>query len=67
MSPSDTQYLEIVVNLHAAFNDFKKMKFWLETKNPNFGNIAPIKLIALGRGHKVLNFIINALDEGNYP
>lgn len=55
--------IDIILGLHVYFNDIKKIKKWLTTKNPNFGNIAPLKLMQIGREKKVLEFINNALDE----
>ena len=55
------EYLEIVVLLHAFFNDFEKMHLWLTTENPHFAHSTPAQLIIRGRGHKVLSFINNAL------
>lgn len=55
--------IEIIVNLHAFFQNYQKIKLWLTTKNLNFGNITPLRLMQMGRSHKVLEFIINAIDE----
>lgn len=57
------EYLEIVVLLHAFFDDFEKMHHWLIFENLNFGGSTPAQLIIRGRGHKVLSFINNALRE----
>jgi hypothetical protein len=49
--------VEIIVNLHAFFNDTKKVALW------KFGGASPMELIAKGRGGKVLSFIVSSLDE----
>lgn len=59
-------FLQIVVELYSFFKDYDKVNAWLYTKNPHFGNIEPMQLMAVGREHKVLAFIKNA-QEGNLP
>lgn len=39
---------------------------WLETKNPLLGGVAPLDMIKVGRGHKLVAFINNCV-EGNRP
>ncbi len=65
LMPIDETNLEIVVALHAFFDDFEKMKHWLTTKNLSFGDSRPIDIINRGRGHKVLYFIKTAIDEND--
>lgn len=60
----DETTIEIVIGLHIFFDDYKKAKDWINTKNLNFGGVAPLELINRGRGKKVLQFINNALEEG---
>ncbi len=55
-------FIELIVTLHAYFNDYEKIEHWLYTYNSNLGS-TPIELISIGRGHKVLQFIKAALDE----
>jgi len=43
-----------------------KAVLWIMVKNPHFGNISPLQLIAMGRIHRVKQFIENA-KEGNMP
>lgn len=62
----DPTTLEIIVKVHDFFKDYKKTMAWLTTKNPMFGNISPLYLINVNRGHRVLQFIENA-KEGNLP
>jgi hypothetical protein len=60
---ADEETVEIIVELHCFFNDCKKVAQWLETKNPMFGNIAPLRLMQVGRSRKVLEFIMQANHE----
>lgn len=62
----DAQLIEIVVKIHEFFKDYKKTAAWITTPNPHFGNIAPIRLIGMGRAHKVIQFIDGA-REGLLP
>lgn len=55
--------IELIVELHATFNDYKKIYFWLNTPNPNFGGISPASLIKRGKINKVLEFV-RAAAEG---
>lgn len=57
------EVIEIIVELHATFSDYEKIHFWLTTKNLNFGDVSPLYLILIGRGHKVLQFIKSAAEE----
>lgn len=60
--------IEIILRLHAFFQDESKVVSWLKTKNPMFGNLAPALLMARGQkfARKVLQFIDDA-QEGNLP
>lgn len=58
--------VEIVCRVNDFFRDYEKSATWLNTPNLNFGNLAPLFLIGVGRGHKVLAFIKDA-REGNLP
>lgn len=61
------QLIEIIVKVAKIFDgDYNKTKFWLTTKNPSFGFIAPLHLLRIGRGHKVLEFV-NLAEEENFP
>lgn len=63
----NTQLIEIIAKLCKLFdNDYHKVMVWLEEPSHSFGYIAPIKLIKMDRGHKVLQFIDDAAD-GNLP
>lgn len=47
--------------------DHSKVKRWLTTKNLHFGGIEPLKLILFGRGHKLVDWVLNAIDESTPP
>lgn len=54
----------IISHLEKFFkNNDDKIKDWLETKNPNLGNLSPLELIKRGRAHKVLEFVESAMEE----
>jgi len=59
----DNQLVEIIVKVNSILNDYDKTRAWLTTKNLNFGDILPRALIERGQGHKVLEFIDDALFE----
>ena len=60
LMPINPTAVEIIVGLHVFFDDYEKICAWLETSNPNFGGTAPLRLMQLGRGSKVLQFIDDA-------
>lgn len=43
--------------------DYGKASFWFTTKNPLLGEIEPVILYMMNRGHKVTSFIDCQLDE----
>jgi len=53
----DRVMIEIIIELHVFFKDYRKIEAWLHTKNMNLGDCKPITLIASGRGKRVLQFI----------
>lgn len=59
----NAELVEIILGVNTYFDDSAKTAQWLLTKNPQFGNIAPLRLIQIGRGNKVLYFVENALRE----
>lgn len=62
------QFIEIISKILAFFDgDIKKSRLWLITSNPMFGHIPPLKLIVMGRGDKVLQFILKAEYENQPP
>jgi hypothetical protein len=61
----DQNFLEIILLLGDFFKrDYNKMRAWLYTENLNFGGVEPMRLVAMGRGHVVLNFVKDA-EAGN--
>ena len=38
---------------------------WMSTQNPHLGNVAPIRLLELGREEKVLNFVRATIEENS--
>lgn len=56
-------FIQVVKDVLECFQgNVMKTKFWLTTNNLNFGGISPLKLMAIGRTHKVQEFI-NAAKE----
>lgn len=55
-----------IINEVCALMGWKREKAmsWYHTKNPNFGGASPFKLVVMDRGHKVLQFIKAALEDG---
>lgn len=57
----------IIESLMTFFKDEPKKAFWwLFTENLNLGGFSPVKLILMGRGHRVESFIRDAM-EANKP
>lgn len=42
--------------------DKQKASLWMESKNPNFGDVTPLDMIRFGWGNKVLFFIREAKE-----
>lgn len=66
---TDMEYIAIISRLiqHGLTWDKAKATLWLGTENPNLGGAKPISMILNGRGHKVLKFVIAALEENEPP
>ncbi len=63
----DKKDLEIIYLLSVFFKqDYEKVAAWLETPNPNFGEITPLTLMRRERSHKVLNFIKAQKEDGQW-
>lgn len=57
--------IEIVALVTKIFdNDLSKISTWMNTGNLNFGGFSPTQLIERNRGHKVLEFIRDAIEQG---
>ena len=60
------QLVESIFDVFDILNSMEKTAHWFTIKNPHLGNMRPIDMFLIGRGHKVLSFIRNA-KEGNLP
>jgi hypothetical protein len=59
---------ETIYRLDEFFKDHPhKTAKWLTTKNPLLGNVEPINFFLIGRGHRVLYFVICSLDSNFIP
>jgi hypothetical protein len=45
----------------------EKAQLWMNTENPHLGNSTPDHLVMMGRSHKLMSFIENAIDENGDP
>lgn len=54
--------IETIILLHVYFDNYEKIYLWLNTENPNLGNIKPIHMIFGDRGNKLISFIKVQLD-----
>lgn len=62
------EFIDIISRLLKFFKgDIKLTRTWIVTANYNFGNIPPLRLIVMGKGKKVLQFIENAEYENTPP
>lgn len=59
--------MEIVVGLHAHFQDYNKTALWLTTKNLNLGGYAPVEMTQQGRAQMVIQFIESCYEESLCP
>ena len=62
-SELEFQIAEAKALLSNFFKSETKAEAWLNIENPMLGNSSPIVLFKRGRGHKVLSFIKNAINE----
>lgn len=63
----DEQFVNILKQLLIFFKgNVMKTRAWLVYPNPNFGGIQPLKLMVMGKGKKVLEFIEDAKEEGQW-
>lgn len=44
----------------------EKAELWYRTDNPHFGGCSPERMVEMGRGHKVQQFV-DAAREMNHP
>ena len=57
------ELVDCIFYLHEFFDDIDKIAVWMMLPNPHLGNASPFALFQRGRGHKVLAFVKNALEE----
>lgn len=58
------EFIEIISKILTFFHgDIKKTRAWIITPNLHLGGVPPLKLIMLGRAHKVMQFIDAAEAE----
>jgi hypothetical protein len=61
----DKTTIEIIALVAKFFNnDYDKVALWMRLDNLNFGGCSPNTLINRQRGHKVLEFVRDAIGEG---
>lgn len=53
--------IDAIYLVQEILDDREKTAKWFIIKNPLLGNMEPIKMFILGRGHKVLKFIRNTV------
>jgi hypothetical protein len=62
------QRLQATIMLSRFFkDDLKKVDLWMRMDNPLLGNVSPMHMILIGRGHKLLNFMKTMLEENERP
>jgi hypothetical protein len=54
------------VKKHMGWDETQTAK-WFSTENPHFGGATPDRLMDMGRGHKVKQFIESAIEESTPP
>lgn len=65
MNKQEQDFKEIKRLLLTFLKDDDRVDTWLNSTNGNFGYFVPMDLIRKNRGHKVLFWIQNALEENN--
>lgn len=61
------EFIEIISKILAFFDgDIKKTRTWITIPNPAFGFIVPLRLMMMGKGNKVLQYI-DAMAVENEP
>ena len=58
-----TEWATAIALVGQYFKDLDKTVLWFKVPNPLLGNIPPREMIRVGRFHKLLRFIQNALNE----
>jgi hypothetical protein len=62
----DATTIKIIIAVYSFFEDAEKTQLWLRVGNPMFGGVAPLKLMNMGRGKKVLKVIEESLAENSW-
>ena len=59
---------ETIMNLLNEYfcGDHMRIDRWLKANNPMLGNMSPFDMVRVGRAEKLLAFIQNAKDEGEW-
>lgn len=61
------EFIEMIAKILDYFKgDIKKTRAWIITPNPQLGAMAPLKLIMIGKGSKVIQFINDAAEDGGW-
>lgn len=58
----DYKKIKEMIKPFFEYDTENKVNWWIETPNPNFGNISPIYLIMIGKANKVIQFIESAKE-----
>jgi len=62
------EFIEMISRILDFFDgDIKKTRTWVILPNPAFGYIAPLRLFVMGRGHRVIQFILQAEHDNQPP
>jgi hypothetical protein len=60
------ELIHIILGVHCCLQDEKKVLAWMYAKNFNLGGMAPVDLIRLGKIKRVLQFVNNAANKGEF-
>ncbi len=62
---TDTETIMNLLNEYFC-GDHMRIDRWLKAKNPMLGNTSPFEMVKMGRADKLLAFVQNAKEEGNW-
>lgn len=64
---SNKIHRSVIIAMVAVHMKWSKEKatLWIDTENPHFGNVKPMKMIEYGRAHKVYEFIDDAKEKND--
>jgi hypothetical protein len=61
---TDKEYRDLVYLLvKFQLGSDEKAEWWMNTKNTLLGNMVPLKLIQIGRGKKLVRFVVTLMGE----